>query len=257
MIGRIYRKLNQVVFGKILKRKFCPVCNTYQASFLPLSQSYQQEMRDSGFPYTLDDYETMNGKEYACPTCSCSDRDRLYAIYFQKSIDKNRKYSLLDIAPAKQLREYLKKFENITYRSADLFMDDVDDKVDVCNMKEYSNNLFDIFICSHVFEHVVDDSAAMKELYRVLKPGGWGIAMVPIIKGLKEIDEDPSITDEKIRLKRFGQIDHIRAYNRDGFKSRLQSSGFKISEVTVKDFSEELFSKCGIAFNSILYIANK
>ncbi len=39
---------------------------------------------------------------------------------------------------------------------------------------------FDTVICSEVLEHIPDDVAAFKELYRVLKPGGHLIITVPV-----------------------------------------------------------------------------
>lgn len=36
----------------------------------------------------------------------------------------------------------------------------------------YQNDMFDVVICNHVYEHVADAKQLMKEIYRVLKPGG-------------------------------------------------------------------------------------
>ena len=104
----------------------------------------------------------------------------------------------------------------------------VDDKVDISNMWLYDNNQFDFFICSHVLEHVPDDHKALSELHRILKPGGTGILMVPIILGLEEIDEDPFETDESERWRRFGQHDHVRVYSKEGFLKRARDAGFFI-----------------------------
>ena len=43
----------------------------------------------------------------------------------------------------------------------------------------FSNNVYDLIICSDVIEHITDDQAAVKELARVLKPGGRLILSVP------------------------------------------------------------------------------
>ena len=73
-------------------------------------------------------------------------------------------------------------------------MENVDDKVDITDMTIYPDNHFDFFICSHMLEHVFDDRKALRELYRILKWGGQGILVVPIVLSIDEIDEDPSVT---------------------------------------------------------------
>ena len=59
---------------------------------------------------------------------------------------------------------------------------------------------FDMVFCNHVLEHVTDDAKVMSEIYRVMKPGGWGILQIPLFFPLPEKTiEDPTITDPKIR----------------------------------------------------------
>jgi len=81
----------------------------------------------------------------------------------------------------------------------------------------------------------------MKELYRVMKPGGWGIFQVPQDLKREHTFEDDTITDKKERARIFGQYDHVRIYGRDYFE-RLRSAGFKVEEVdyTAKLSPEEI-----------------
>lgn len=53
----------------------------------------------------------------------------------------------------------------------------------------------DVVICNHIMEHVADDRRAMRELHRVLKPGGWGIVLSPVDRDYEQTYEDDSITD--------------------------------------------------------------
>ena len=48
----------------------------------------------------------------------------------------------------------------------------------------YPDNSFDIIIASDVLEHVLDDAAAVREVGRVLRPGGRFIATVPAHQAL-------------------------------------------------------------------------
>ena len=71
------------------------------------------------------------------------------------------------------------------------------------------DNLYDVIFCNHVLEHVEDDHQCMKELYRVMKAGGWGIFQVPIDYNNKVTYEDSSITDPKEEKFTFGKKDHV------------------------------------------------
>jgi ubiquinone/menaquinone biosynthesis C-methylase UbiE len=88
-------------------------------------------------------------------------------------------------------------------------------------------NSVDLVICNHVLEHVPDDALAMRELHRVLKPGGIAILQVPISTKLKLTDEDHRITSPEQREKRFGQYDHVRLYGSD-YTDRLVAAGFSV-----------------------------
>ncbi len=171
--------------------------------FEPIPAYIFQELDRHEHVYSSFQYETCNLEHFACSRCGASDRDRLYALYLRGVLSTNARVSVLDIAPSAPLTGFLRQFNSAHVRSADLQMSGVDDKIDITDMSTYADGQFDGFICSHVLEHIPNDVAAMKELHRVLRPGGWGIAMVPIHLGLERVHEDPSITDEAGRWKYF------------------------------------------------------
>ena len=94
----------------------------------------------------------------------------------------------------------------------------------------FDTDEFDVILCNHVLEHVKDDAKAMKELYRVMKPGGWGIFQIPQDLNREVTFEDDAITDPKERTRIFGQYDHVRIYGRDYFDT-LRTAGFAVNEV--------------------------
>jgi FkbM family methyltransferase len=199
-------------------------------------------------------------EQYSCPHCGASDRDRLYACYLERRmarIQVEEPVLLLDIAPSLPLSRLLDRFENLIRHTADLLAKDVDFTVDVTNMPEIASDSYDALICSHVLEHVRDDGKALTELYRVLKPGGWAILMVPIVTTINEIDEDPDVTDEGERWRRFGQYDHVRLYSKRGFIERVEAGGFHLHQLGVDYFGESTFKQYGITNKSILYIGEK
>lgn len=136
-------------------------------------------------------------------------------------------------------------------------MKNVDDRIDITAMNTYSAGLFDAFICSHVLEHVQDDLKAINELWRVLKPGGWGITMVPINLTIEDIRENASCITENGRWKHFGQGDHVRLYSHKGFVARLQKTGFVVRQLRQENFENENFPRCGLSPTSVLYVVEK
>ena len=237
----------------------CPVCGKRVKDFLYLSDYFTKNLRRYGHPYGLEDYETLNFSQYGCPHCGATDRDRLYALYFVKKLillPKDKTVSILDIAPS-PLRPVLLKEKRVRYRCADLLRSDVDDNVDVMDMHIYEDNSFDVFICSHVLEHVEDDKIALSELFRILKPGGWGILMVPINLVNTIVDEDPTIKDAAERWRRFGQFDHIRLYSKQGFVQRVKETGFLVYQLGIDFFGNATFQRNGISPKSVLYVVEK
>lgn len=85
----------------------------------------------------------------------------------------------------------------------------------------------------------------MKELYRVMKPGGYGIFQIPQDLERETTFEDDSITDKKERARVFGQYDHVRVYGRDYF-NMLRRVGFTVEEVdyTAKLSDNDITTYC-------------
>jgi SAM-dependent methyltransferase len=238
----------------------CSVCLSEVSRFIPLNSSYIESLKKYNYPFTTDDAETMNAEQYECPVCHAVDRDRLYALYLERTIDKRpsaKVLTLLDIAPSQPLKMFLRKYSTIMYLSADKYMGDTDIVVDIVDMVNIRSGFFDIFICSHVLEHVTDDRKALKELFRILRPGGFGILMVPINLKITKIDEDPTIEDAEERWRRFGQDDHVRQYSKNGFIARIKDAGFVLNQYGVNFFGKEDFIRYGISLRSVLYVVGK
>jgi ubiquinone/menaquinone biosynthesis C-methylase UbiE len=121
----------------------------------------------------------------------------------------------------------------------------------------FPDSKFDVIICNHVLEHIENDKLAMKELFRVLKPGGWAVLLVPIDKNRTITYEDHTIVNPKQREKIFGQYDHVRIYGID-YKDRLSSAGFKVEiQDYVSKFSEEDIFKYGFQRGEDIFICYK
>ena len=162
-----------------------------------------------------------------CPDCGSKDRERnLYAFLIQKTKVFSSDIKMLHIAPEKNLKSVFEQCDSINYINGDLNDKLADCRVDITEIP-FEDNTFDVLICNHVLEHVPDDALAMREIQRVLKPGGFAILQVPLSLSLEKTIEDPSIQDPVEKEKRFGQFDHVRIYGKDYF-SRLENAGFKL-----------------------------
>ena len=243
----------------------CPVCNSRVNAFEPLPEFFTENQQKYGYPFGPDETETCNHQGYACPSCEASDRERLYALYLQnylKDLKASGGGKIIDFAPAAALTGFIRRQiagseQHISYRTADYYAAGVDDKVDIADLQIYADGLCDFFICSHVLEHVPDDRKALRELYRILAPGGKGIVMVPIILTLNQTDEDPELVDVGERWRRFGQDDHVRMYAKNDFIERVRQPGFRVHEYGKEFFGEDVFARAGITSQSVLYVVEK
>ncbi len=164
------------------------------------------------------------------PSTLSLERHRLLWLYLKNETNFfTQPHKLLHFAPEQAFYKRFKKLKNIDYTTTDLNSPLADVKADICDLP-FADNAFDVILCNHVLEHIPNDTKAMQELYRILKPGGWGIFQIPQDLKREKTFEDNSITDKKERARIFGQYDHVRIYGRDYF-DKLRSVGFTVEEV--------------------------
>lgn len=241
-----------------MKTLFCPVCGNTIENFLPLPDFYRTQAEKYGFKH-FGRSETLNIKQYSCPTCGATDRERLCALWMKRSrtaLFSESKLRMLHFAPEAALSSFVRTFPEIDYRSCDISGIGVDDRVDITHMP-YPDSSFDFFICSHVLEHVSDDRAALRELYRTIKAGGFGILLAPIPRDITETIEENEELPPAERWKLFGQDDHRRLYAKSGFIKRIKDCGFFVYEWKEPHFGQRALEENGLSQTSTLYIAAK
>lgn len=173
------------------------------------------------------------------PSTLSLERHRLLWLYLKYETDFfTAKKKVLHFAPEQCFLKRFKKLNNLDYTTTDLLSPIADVKADICNLP-FEDNTYDVILCNHVLEHIPDDTKAMQELYRVMKPGGYGIFQIPQDLNRETTFEDDTITDKAERAKIFGQYDHVRVYGRDYF-DKLRSIGFNVKEV---DYTSQLSSE--------------
>lgn len=175
-------------------------------------------------------------KNALSPSTYSLERHRLLWLFLKTDTNFfSAEKKVLHFAPEQAFYKRFRDMENLDYTTTDLESPMADVKADICQLPFESND-FDVILCNHVLEHIPDDQRALKELFRVMKPGGMGIFQIPLDINRKNTFEDKSITDPKKRAKIFGQYDHVRIYGMDYFE-RLESCGFKVEKV---DFTKTL-----------------
>lgn len=212
----------------------CPICEHHYRKFLPFGRSYASR------------------NNALCPNCLSLERHRMIWHFLKQKTDFfNTRYKMLHIAPEYSFIKRIEKLSNIDYITADIESPLAKVKLDILNIP-FEDNSFNVILCNHVLEHIKDDIRAMKEVYRVLKPGGWAILQSCIDTNLKTTYEDFSITSPKERQKHFRQADHLRVYGQD-YKERLEKAGFTVKVIDLYEGNE----RYGFAKNDYLYYCEK
>ena len=185
------------------------------------------------------------------------ERHRLMWLYLQKETDFfTSNLKVLHMAPEQSFYKRFRAMKNLDYTTCDLDSPIADVKADIQDLP-FEENSFDVIFCNHVLEHVDNDQKALSELFRVMKPGGWGILQVPIRYQQEKTFEDPTITDRKERIEKFGQYDHVRVYGMDYYRT-LEYAGFEVEKVNLSQkLSDEEVKRFALEKNEILPVVRK
>lgn len=220
--------------------KECPICGCRRRKFLPYG------------------YVTQRANAL-CPKCLSLERHRMIWLYLKQQTEFfDHRPQLLHIAPEVALMKRLRRiYADVPerYQTADLESPLADMHFDIQHIPLQSES-FEVIFCNHILEHVEQDGIALAELYRIMRPGGWGIILSPVELEREHTFEDPSITDPAERTRLFGQYDHCRVYGRD-YVERLAAAGFEVEDI---DFSEQISEQAAKLYalsKEHLYIVRK
>jgi SAM-dependent methyltransferase len=213
--------------------RYCPICSSHVRAF-----------------YTAGLVEKRPDSK--CPVCLSLERHRLAWYFMEKRTNlldgKPKKF--LHIAPEPAIAVRLSEVHSLSYLTADLNSSKTMIQMDITDI-QYPEASFDIIFCSHVLEHVPNDRRALAEFFRVLKPHGWMVILVPVVGEITQ--EDFSITNPHERLRLYGQEDHVRIYGRD-FIRRICDIGFETCEYTAEAVAgKDLVKLMGLKHETLFY----
>jgi len=217
-------------FSRETAKFTCPMCG-YRGVFISVGRPTRWDAR--------------------CTQCGCRERHRLTWLWLHENgVNKFAGKRILHFAPEKVWMRKMKG--NPQYETADLYQKNVTHSIDITHIS-IPDHSFDVVMCHHVLEHIDDDNAAMRELFRVLKPEGTAVLSVPINTSRQTTHEDLSITDPALRRKHFGGTDHKRYYGLD-FIDKLRAVGFQVETFRL---TPELEAEYGLQRDEWIYIAHK
>jgi len=160
-----------------------------------------------------------------CAKCGSRERHRLLWLWVtQHGGNRLAGKRILHFAPEKALRRALGG--NPQYETADLHQPGVTHQVDIARLPMQDGS-YDAVIANHVLEHVDHDHLALRELFRVLRPGGVALLTVPLNPTRATTYEDPTITSAAGRNAHFNAPNHRRYYGLD-FADRVAAAGFQV-----------------------------
>ena len=214
----------------------CPICKSKFRVYLPAGETLR--------PNAL------------CPKCYSLERHRALWLLMQQLNWHKENMRVLHFAPEPIFYQLFSSFKDIDYWSVDLNpnMFGVRKAVDITNIT-FDDNSFDLIICNHVLEHIPDDRKAMRELYRVLKRDGLAFLNVPLFNTPTTF-EKPEINTPELRLKYYGQADHVRAYGQD-YPQRLGAAGFNVQLFTMEGTDEKTLRRYGLDRNEKIFLCRK
>jgi SAM-dependent methyltransferase len=195
-----------------LKKKFiCPICG-YSGPFKSFTWQWYAE-------------------HYYCPMCLSATRHRLQYLTV-KRLSEHYDFSskiLLHFAPESSLQPFLKEIFGI-YCTSNIIRNGVDCIADLCNLP-FKGQSCDVIFASHVMEHIHDDYSALKEIWRILKPGGMAFLPVPVFGPVTV--EYPQRNMEEYEHVRAPGLDYftrykeifseVRIFNSNDFPERYQT----------------------------------
>lgn len=235
---KIHRFFVRVQYKKYKGAGFlCNVCGSTYSKF------------KDDFP-TAENHEAINankviagyGRNIFCPFCLSNARERLVLLMLKEHADWTGK-TVLHLSPEKNVFQFVTEHAQVT--TADIqpgFYQHISADVEYqdANQLTYGDNSFQLVIGNHILEHIPDDVAALREIFRVLKPGGRAILQVPYSDQLVNTIEQPNIDDPVLQSRLYGQKDHVRIYARKNYMERLMSAGFEVRFISYEQLSSLL-----------------
>lgn len=190
----------------------CPCCGSSYRRFLPYGDNVHSRLTNVN-----------------CPNCGSLSRQRATCLELH---GQRLPTNVLIISPDPALEGWFRAKPAVRAWTMDPYQR-ADVQADILALP-FNDCSFGLIICSHVLEHVRNDRLALRELHRVLSPGGRALISVPLDLTIAHTIEAPEglPADEHRRL--FGQLDHVRTYGSD-ITDRIADPGWDVSVIRIQE----------------------
>jgi SAM-dependent methyltransferase len=141
-----------------------------------------------------------------CPKCDALERHRLQRLVLDQLLPTLPTASMraLHVAPEEFFRASFKQAFGAGYETADIQRPDVDHNVDLQKLP-FADASYDFVYASHVLEHILDDHAALREIRRILRPGGVAVLPVPVFDADATIEYGKPDPNESYHVRQPGR----------------------------------------------------
>lgn len=184
--------------GSLFDQHFeCPIC-AYRGPFITLKARIEPR------------------RHARCPRCGSLERHRLQYLVACEALSRRDAAAMdaLHFAPEPFFRRIFGGWFR-SYTTADLDAGDVEHQADL-RCLPFADDTFDFIFAAHVLEHVDEDTKALAEIARVLRPNGIAILPVPIVAPRTVEYPHPIPTEHNhVRAPGWDYFDRYRPYFKD------------------------------------------
>lgn len=162
-----------------------------------------------------------------CPGCESKIRHRFVVQFLVHRTPLLRgNVRLLHFAPEPQIAGFLARLKMVEYTACDTDTARYPGalKVDLPEIP-LPDASFDAIISIHVLEHIAEDARAIREMHRILAPGGWAVVAIPVYG--ETTFEIPGLGEDE-RERFYGVRSHQRLNGLD-FRAKLEKAGFAVA----------------------------
>ncbi len=171
----------------------------------------------------------------SCPRCGSIARDRFLLFSFLSRTAYRKNLRVLETSPrlGDAYRRCMRRSFSYTTSDFDLSAHEGDIQLDLQAI-DLPDASIDVLLTPHVLEHVPDTSRALREIFRILTPGGRMYLQVPLCRGTTAVPSEPEF-----------HADNTPVFFNFGWDltKRIREAGFEVCVLVTQDYFDILSNR--------------